>query len=74
MNETISAKYGVSPESVEKNTLDLADGEFNREMYDFLRIKKVDNNNHRNKKYETKKGKNKKDCVIRSILMKKFLS
>ena len=60
MNETISTKYGISPESVEKNTLDLEDGEFNREMYDFLRIKKVDNNNYRNKKYETKKDKRQK--------------
>ena len=60
MNETISTKYGVSPESVEKNTLDSEDGEFNREMYDFLRIKKVDNNNYRNKKYETKKDKRQK--------------
>ena len=60
MNETISTKYGVSPESVEKNTLDLEDGEFNREMYDFQRIKKVDNNNYRNRKYETKKDKRQK--------------
>ena len=60
MNETISTKYGVSPESVEKNTLDFEDGEFNREMYDFQRIKKVDNNNYRNRKYETKKDKRRK--------------
>ena len=60
MNETISTKYGVSPESVEKNTLDLEDGEFNREMYDFQRIKKVDNNNYRNRNYETKKDKRRK--------------
>ena len=60
MNEKISTKYGFSPESIEKNTLDLEDGEFNREMYDFLRIKKVDNNNYRNKKYETKKDKRQK--------------
>ena len=60
MNETISTKYGVSPESVEKNTLDLEDGEFNREMYDFQRIKKVDNNNYRTKKYETKKDKHRR--------------
>ena len=60
MNETISTKYGVSPESVEKTTLDLEDGEFNREMYHFLRLKKVDNNNYRNRKYETKKDKRRK--------------
>ena len=60
MNETISTKYGVSPESVEINILDFEDGEFNREMYDFQRIKKVDNNNYRNRKYETKKDKRRK--------------
>ena len=60
MNETISTKYGVSPESVEKNTLDSEDGEFNREIYDFLRIKKVDNNNYCNKRHETKKDKRQK--------------
>ena len=36
MNESVSPKYGISPENIEKNALDLKDGEFNREMYDFL--------------------------------------
>ena len=63
MNETISTKYGVSPE----------DGEFNREMYDFLRIKKVDNNNYRNKKYETKKDKRQKKLHNRLYLDEKVL-
>ena len=60
MNETISTKYGVSPESVEKSTFDLNNGEFNREMYDFQRIKKIDNNIYRTKKYEIKKDKRRK--------------
>ena len=61
MNETNLTKYGVSPESVKKKTIDSSeDGEFNREMYDFLRVKKVDNNNYRNKKYEAKKDKRQK--------------
>ena len=61
MNETISSKYGISPENIEKKTLDLKDGEFNREMYDFLRIKKVDKNIYRNEKYDIKKDKRKKE-------------
>ena len=61
MNETASIKYGVSPESVENKTIDSSkDSEFNREMYDFLRIKKVDNNYHRNNKDEAKKDRQQK--------------
>ena len=74
MNETISTKYGVSPESVEKSTLDLKNGEFNGEMYNFQRIKKVDNNIYRTKKYETKKTNDGKNYATLFILMKKFLS
>ena len=73
MNETISTKYGVSPESVEKNTLDLEDGEFNREMYDFQRIKKVDNNNYRTRKYETKKDKQRRKLCNPLYLDEKVL-
>ena len=74
MNETISTKYGVSPESVEKNTLDSEDGEFNREMYDFLRIKKVEIITTEIRNMKQKKTNDKNDCIIRLILMKKFLS
>ena len=56
MNETNSTKYGVSPETVENRTINSSkDSEYEREMYDFLRLKKVDNNQHRNAKYESKK-------------------
>ena len=61
MNETASTKYGVSPENVEKKTIDSSkDSEFNREMYDFLRVKKVANNQYRNMKYDTKKDRRQK--------------
>ena len=61
MNESVSTKYGVSPESVENKTTDSSkDSEFNREMYDFLRVKKVDNNNYRNIKYDAKKDRRQK--------------
>ena len=61
MNETASTKYGVSPENVENKTIDSSkDSEFNREMYDFLRVKKVANNYYRNMKYGTKKDRRQK--------------
>ena len=61
MNETVSTKYGVSPERVENKTVDSSkDYEFNREMYDFLRVKKVNNNYQCNIKYETKKDRRQK--------------
>ena len=61
MNETASTKYGVSPENVENKTIDSSkDSEFNREMYDFLRVKKVANNQYRNMKYDTKKDRRQK--------------
>ena len=61
MNESASTKYGVSPESVENKTTDSSkDSKFNREMYDFLRVKKVDNNNYRNSKYDAKKDRRQK--------------
>ena len=61
MNETTSTKYGVSPEKVENKTLASSENsEFNRKMYDFLRVKKVDNARYHNMKYEAKKDKRQK--------------
>ena len=57
LNKTLTTKYGVSPENVENKTLN---SEFNREMYDFLRLKKVDNNNFRNNKYNARKDRRQK--------------
>ena len=61
MNETNSTKYGVSPESAENRTIESSkDSEYNREMYDFLRLKKVDNNQQRNAKYQSKNNRRQK--------------
>ena len=61
MNETASTKYGVFPENVENKTIDSSkDSEFNREMYDFLRVKKVANSYYRKMKYDTKKDRRQK--------------
>ena len=57
LNKTPSAKYEILPETVEKNTLN---SEFNREMFDFLRIKKVDNNKFINEKYNRRKDRRQK--------------
>ena len=60
MNKTISTKYGVAPEKIEEKSLDSEDGEYYRELYDFLRLKKVENNQHRNDKYDMKLDKRKR--------------
>ena len=67
MNETISRKYGVAPEAIENNIITSEDGEFNKEMFDFQRIKAVDGNISRLKKYNNKKNKNKRK--LRSPLL-----
>ena len=57
LNKIPSAIYDIPPETVEKNTLN---SEFNREMFDFLRIKKVDNSKFRNEKYNRRKDRRQK--------------
>ena len=57
LNKTPSAKYEIPPETVEKITLN---SEFNREMFDFLRVKKVDNNKFRNEKYNRRRDRRQK--------------
>ena len=57
LNKTATAKYEVSPEMVENETLN---SEFNREMFDFLRLKKVENSKFRNEKYNAKKERRQK--------------
>ena len=57
MNETISYKYGIAPETIEKKSLDPANGDYFREIYDFKRLKKVENYQGRNEKYNLKVDK-----------------
>ena len=51
MNETISTKYGFAPKTIEKIILDQKDGPYFNEIYDFVRLKKVEKNKIRNAKY-----------------------
>ena len=54
MNETISTKYGFAPETIEKRSLDQKDGPYFNEIYDFVRLGKVEKNKIRNTKYNQK--------------------
>ena len=52
MNEAISTKYQLAPETIEKRSLNPNDGKQFQEVYDFIRIKKIENNQMRNDKYD----------------------
>ena len=52
MNETISTKYQLAPETIEQRSLSPNDGKYFREIYDFMRIRKIENNQMRNDKYD----------------------
>ena len=54
MNETISTKYGFAPETIEKRSLDQKEGPYLNEIYDFVRLRKVEKNEIRNAKYNQK--------------------
>ena len=42
MNETISTKYKLAPEMIEKRSLDPTDGKYFQEIYDFCELKKLE--------------------------------
>ena len=54
MNETISTKYQLAPETIEKRSLKPNDGRYFREIYGFMRIRKIENNQMRNDKCDQK--------------------
>ena len=60
MNNTNSTKYNLPPELVEKKSLDKKNGDYFREIYDFLRVRKIETNQSRNLKYNQKKDRRKK--------------
>ena len=66
MNETISTKYNLPPETIEKRSLDPNDGKYFQEIYDFIRVKKIENNQKRNDKYDQKIDRRKR--TLRSPL------
>ena len=53
MNETISM-YQLAPETIEKRNLNPNDGKYFKEIYDFMRLRKIGNNQMRNDKYNHK--------------------
>ena len=57
MNDTISTKYELAPEMIEKRSLDPKDGKYFQEIYDFMQVKKIGNNQSRNHKYNQKLDK-----------------
>ena len=60
MNETVSTKYGLAPENIEKRSLNSKDGKYFQEIYDFVRLRKIQNNQMRNDKYNQKLDRRKK--------------
>ena len=53
MNETISM-YQLAPETIEKRSLNPNDGKYFKEIYDFMRLRKIGNNQMRKDKYNHK--------------------
>ena len=60
MNNTNSTKYNLPPELIEKKSLDKKNGDYFREIYDFLRVRKIETNQTRNLKYNQKKDRRKR--------------
>ena len=60
MNETISTKYNLPPETIEKRSLDPTDGKYFQEIYDFVRLRNIENRQMRNDKYDQKIDKRKR--------------
>ena len=60
IKETISAKYQLAPETIEKRSLNPNDGKYFQEIYDFMRLRKIGNNQMRNDKYNQKIDKRKR--------------
>ena len=72
MNNTISTKYGMTPEAVEQKSL-AKDGEYFTEVYDFMRVRKIGTNQARNLKYDLKKDRRKKQLRSPLNLSEKVL-
>ena len=73
MNETISTKYELAPETIEKRNLNPNDGKYFQEIYDFMRLKKIGHNQTRNERYNEKIDKRKRKLRSPLNLDKKML-
>ena len=54
MNEIISTKYQLVPDTIEKRSLNPNDSKYFQEIYDFMRLKKIETNQARNDRYNEK--------------------
>ena len=72
-NETISTKYNLAPETIEKRRLNPNDGKYFQEIYDFVRLRKIENNQKRNDKYNQKIDSRKRTLRSPLNLGKSFL-
>ena len=54
LNNVISPKYGLVPDKIEERSLDPNDGKYFQEVYDLVRLRKIQNNQIRNDKYNQK--------------------
>ena len=72
MNKTISTKYGLAPENIENRSLNPKNGKYFQDIYDFVRLRKIENNQIRNDKYNQKKDKRKKALSSSLNYKKKF--
>ena len=60
INDIISTKYELAPKIIEKRSLDPKDSKYFQEIYDFMRVKKIGNNQSRNDKYNKKLDRRKR--------------
>ena len=60
VNEKLSTKYQLAPETVEKRSLNPNEGKYFQEIYDFMRLRKIGNNQMRNDKYNQKLDRRKR--------------
>ena len=54
MNEIISTKYQLVPDTIEKRSLNPNDSKYFQEIYDFMRLQKTETNQARNDRYNEK--------------------
>ena len=73
MSKTISTKYELAPETIEKRSLNPNDGKYFQEIYDFMRLKKIGNNQTRNDRYNRRIDKRKRKLRSTINLDKKVL-
>ena len=78
MNETISTKYQLAPETIEKRSLNQNDGKYFQEIYDFMRLRKRETNQSRNDQYSEKIDRRKRKLrspinIDEKVLRKRML-